>query len=126
MDTRIYVVITIIFVVCFIMVWAGKGWRTKRLGGHAESIKQDVMPPMLATLYITASFYFLAFAMKELFMSKDSNEYFWTIEQGMPVILFQIIFLSILTTLVLPIYYKAYGAVIFGSNAMRTHKGFDQ
>jgi hypothetical protein len=71
-------------------------------------------------------YYLHLFAVKEFFMSRESNEYFWTVDVGMPLIVFQMGFLSIVTTIFLPIFFKAYGSVIFGSYGQRVRTGFDQ
>ena len=71
-------------------------------------------------------FTFLNAIVKELFMSRDSNEFLFVHQIGVPLIVFQTLFLSALTSLMLPFYFKLQGTVVYGSISMRVEKGFDE
>ena len=68
----------------------------------------------------------LLYLLRDMFMSKDSSQYVWTEENGLPLIIYQALFLSVLSLVVMPSFFALYGSVVFGSYKMRVEKGFDQ
>ena len=121
-----YIIIAVITICAGIAVWVVKGWTSERLGGHAKSLKEDILPMLLSIVFMATMVFAFYFGIKELFLSKDSNEYFWTVENDLPLIIFQTVFLSMLTNVLLPLFFKVYGSVMFGTYRSRIEKGFDQ
>jgi hypothetical protein len=81
---------------------------------------------MIAMGCNAAMTYLMMAIFNQLFMLRVSLEFFATEQNSVPKFVFQLLFLSLLTVLLLPLFFKAYGSAIFGTYGIRLNKGFDQ
>ena len=64
--------------------------------------------------------------MQEIFKSRTSIIYFLNEENDIPLVIAQSLLLSMITSIILPIAFKAFSRLIYGSLHMFRTKGFDQ
>ena len=102
------------------------GYRNPRLGGHAKSFREDIQPLLITTVFMAVCVNILYVYIKLIFITKHTIEFFFVEENGVPLLVFQTVFLSTLTNVLLPLFFKVYGSVIFGTYKTRIEKGFDQ
>ena len=76
--------------------------------------------------FFAVGFVVITTILKESFMARGSMEYAFVLQLGVPLIIFEMTFLGLITSLLLPMYFKKYGSVVFTSYGTMLKKGFDE
>lgn len=120
----VLIVLGISFAACVVIYWNLVVLTNKERGGYLA--KSDLVIGAKLIAFIAAAVGLGLELTKALVLARTSVEFYFTEENNVPLLLVQVGYLTLITSLYMPLFFKIYGAFIFGSYGMILNKGFDQ
>ena len=86
----------------------------------------DIVPMLKFKAFAVCSFYAIVTVLVQCFLARGNITYIFVNQVGVPLVIFEMAFLGLLTSLILPLFMKVYGTVVFTTYKTMLTKGFDE